>query len=403
MKLAPRGMTRNSSYRGTRMEERGGQQRRPILFCPRYYYPAEFSQPAQVFRRFNASTLQRFSDLGRGTAALCSFPFLAMFLFAAAHLSAQPFQFPTANQALLEPGGEDRFFVGTVGKPWMSGTFGCVRTDGWQMHEGLDIRCLQRDKQGEPLDPVLATADGTVAYVNRRSSLSTYGNYLVLRHQIEGLELYSLYAHLREIRDGLSAGQTVKAGDPVAVMGRTANTRQAISKERAHVHFELNLLVNERFPEWYRKTFPGQRNDHGMWNGQNFLGLDPRLILLAQHGQGSNFSLVSFIQSQPELCRVLVRVTEFPWLKRCAPLVQRNPVAEREGVAGYELSLNYNGLPCQVIPRAASEMKRRSRVQLLAVNEAEYREHPCRKLVVTKNGRWELANNGLHLVGLLTY
>ena len=53
---------------------------------------------------------------------------------------AQPFQLPTANHALFDAGGEERFFVGTVGKPWTTGTFGCVRSGGWQMHEGLDIR-----------------------------------------------------------------------------------------------------------------------------------------------------------------------------------------------------------------------------------------------------------------------
>ena len=99
---------------------------------------------------------------------------------------AQPFQFPTANHALLEKDGVERFFVGTVGKPWTSGTFGCVRSDGWQLHEGLDIRCLQRDKRGEPSDPVLATADGTVVYISTRPSLSNYGNFLVVRHQDEG-------------------------------------------------------------------------------------------------------------------------------------------------------------------------------------------------------------------------
>ena len=102
---------------------------------------------------------------------------------------AQPFQLPTANHALFEPGGEERFFVGTVGKPWTTGCFGCVRSDGWQMHEGLDIRCLQRDKRGEPTDPVMATADGTVAYINSRPSLSNYGNYIVVRHVIEGIEI----------------------------------------------------------------------------------------------------------------------------------------------------------------------------------------------------------------------
>ena len=103
-------------------------------------------------------------------------------------LAAQPFRLPTANVAIFEPGGEDRYFVGTVGKPWMSGTFGCVRTEGWQMHEGLDIRCLQRDRRGEPVDPVLAAVDGTVAYFNAKPGLSNYGKYVILRHQIEGLD-----------------------------------------------------------------------------------------------------------------------------------------------------------------------------------------------------------------------
>src|SRR6267142_5342463 len=97
-----------------------------------------------------------------------------------------PFQRPTANRALFEKDGEERFFVGTAGKPWTTGTFGCVRSEGAQMHEGLDIRCLHRDKRGEPTDAVMATADGTVAYLNRRPSLSNYGNYVVLRHLIEG-------------------------------------------------------------------------------------------------------------------------------------------------------------------------------------------------------------------------
>src|SRR5262249_38838885 len=128
--------------------------------------------------------------------ALSAFRIVAFHLGLLSTVHAQPFQFPTANHALLEKGGEEKFFVGTTGKPWTTGTFGCVRTDGHQLHEGLDIRCLQRDKHGEPTDPVMATADGEVAYINRKAGLSNYGNYIVVRHQIGGIEIYSLYAHL---------------------------------------------------------------------------------------------------------------------------------------------------------------------------------------------------------------
>ena len=316
---------------------------------------------------------------------------------------AQTFQLPTANHALFETGGEERFFVGTAGKTWTTGTFGCVRTGGWQLHEGLDIRCLQRDQRGEPTDPVLATADGTVAYISLRPSLSNYGNYLVLLHHVEGLEIYSLYAHLREVRHDLKVGQAVKAGEPVAVMGRTANTRESISKDRAHVHFELNLLVNDRFATWHKQADPGQRNDHGEWNGQNLLGIDPRLVLLGQHEQGAGFSLLSFLQNQTELCRVIARKTDFPWVKRYAALVRPNPRAEREGIAGYEIALNFNGVAFELIPRAASEIKGKAKFQLVSVNEAEYHKNPARRLVGQKSRRWELTSHGLNLLELLTF
>jgi len=328
---------------------------------------------------------------------------LAAVTLPALAMSAEALLLPTANRALFEPGGEGKFFVGTAGKPWTSGTFGCVRSEGWQFHEGLDIRCLQRDARGEPIDPVLATADGAVAYINTRPSLSNYGNYIVLRHQVEGLEIYSLYAHLREVVPHLKIGQSVRAGETIAVMGRTSNTRQVITRDRAHVHFELNLLLNDRFASWYRGAHPGERNDHSDWNGQNLEGIDPRAVLLAQKAQGDHFSLLDFVRRQAELCRVLVRATHFPWLKRYPLLIRPNPVAEKEGIAGYEISLNFNGLPYQLVPRAASEIKTKSRFQLLSVNEAEQQKNPCGRLVSKRGSRWELTSHGLQLLELLTY
>lgn len=335
----------------------------------------------------------------------CRLPLLlAAGLGCAASLTAQPFHFPTANRALLQPGGEERFFVGTVGKPWTSGMFGCVRTDGRQMHEGLDIRCLQRDKRGEPTDPVLASADGTVAYINARPSLSNYGNYIVLRHVIDGIEVHSLYAHLREVRAGLQPGHAVKAGEAIGVLGRTSNTRERISQERAHVHFEIDFVVSDRFPAWYRKTYPTQRNDHGAWNGQNLIGLDPRLVLLAQQREGTNFSLVRFLRRETELCRVFVREPQLAWARRHPLLVKPNPLTQKEAVAGYELALNFNGLPFEVIPRAASEVKSKSKFVLLSVNDAEQARNPCRKLVSKdRAGRWQLAASGQRLLELLCH
>ncbi len=311
-------------------------------------------------------------------------------------LQAQsPFQFPTANHALYEPGGDARFLAPTApDKPWTSGGFGCVRDNGTRMHEGLDIRSLQHDRRGEPTDPVCATADGVVAYISRHPGLSNYGNYVVIRHIIEGLEIYSLYAHLSQVAPGLVIGQPVRAGQQIGVMGRTS-TAEVITKDRAHVHFELNVFVNDNFAAWFKRADPGERNDHGIWNGQNLNGLDERQILLQEHQQGARFSLLTFVRSQNELCRVQVRATSFPYLKRYAPLVLPNPRAEKEGVAGYEIALNYNGVAFALMPRPESEMKSRARFQLLEVNDAEARANSCRKLVIERGGHWVLGPHGL--------
>jgi murein DD-endopeptidase MepM/ murein hydrolase activator NlpD len=323
--------------------------------------------------------------------------------FCAALFAQEPFQFPTTNHNLFVVGNQLKFFAPTApDKPWTSGSFGCVRDYGQRLHEGLDIRSLQRDKRGEPTDPVLAAADGTVVYCSTKPSLSNYGNYLVIRHVVEGMEIYSLCAHLSAIQPGIVVGKNVKQGEVIATMGRTSNA-EVITRDRAHVHFELNVLVNDNFAAWFKTASPGERNDHGEWNGQNLNGLDPREILLREHNPNGNFSLLDFIRSQTELCRVLVRATNFPYLKRYPMLVLRNPIAEKEGVAGYEIALNFNGVAFALLPRAESEMKSRAKFQLLSVNEAEEKANPCRHLVVQRNDRWKLANEGLRELELLTY
>ncbi|HEX4120161.1 MAG TPA: M23 family metallopeptidase [Verrucomicrobiae bacterium] len=329
-----------------------------------------------------------------------------LFAFFAVTVSAfaqQPFQFPTANHALFEKDGDDRFLVPTPGKTWVSGSFGCVRSDGHQMHEGLDIKCLQRDRRGEPLDPVMATADGVVAYVNNHPSFSNYGRYIVLYHRIGGMEIYSLYAHLSEVEAGIRVGRAVRAGEKIAVMGRTSNTGERISKERAHVHFELNLFYNDHFDAWFKKNYPTERDDHGNYNGQNLVGIDPRLLLLAEHQEGGRFNLLNWIQRRTELCRVLVRKTGFSWVRRYPMLVKQGAPGPHEAVAGYEIALDYNGLPFELIPRSATQFKGPARYQLVSVNVAEYVKNPCRSLVTRRGTRWELANNGVRLLDMLTY
>jgi murein DD-endopeptidase MepM/ murein hydrolase activator NlpD len=197
-------------------------------------------------------------------------------------------------------------------------------------------------------------------------------------------------------------GQPVRTGQPIAIMGRTSNTHERISKDRAHVHFELNLFYSDHFNSWFKRRFPGERNDHGLFNGENLVGIDARLILLAEHEEGARFDLLNWIQHRPELCRVLVRQTDFPWVRRYPMLVKQGALAPGEQVAGYEIALDFNGLPFELIPRPATQFKGPAKYQLLSVNEAEYTKNPCRRLVARQGSRWELAGNGMNLLELLT-
>ena len=249
----------------------------------------------------------------------------------------------------------------------------------------------------------MASADGTVAYLSTRAGLSNYGIYLVLRHQIEGLEVYTLYAHLSSVRKGLRVGDSVRAGEVVATMGRTTNTREGISKDRAHLHFEIDLVANGRYAAWHAGNLKGIRNDHGNFNGRNLLGIDPAAIFREQSRLGAGFRLVQFLQSRPVLARVAVRGGQPAWVRRYPQLLVRNPAAEREGVAGYEFALAFNGLPIRITPRSAREFTGNGKVQLLEVNPAELAQHPCGKMVFKRGQVWTLLPKAQELMDLLTY
>src|ERR1017187_4055716 len=79
---------------------------------------------------------------------------------------------PTDNDALFRGGGAEfyqyieRDYKGEKSTPWEGGQYGFVRNPietpagivYTRFHEGIDIRPLQRDERGEPIDPVHAIA-----------------------------------------------------------------------------------------------------------------------------------------------------------------------------------------------------------------------------------------------------
>src|SRR6266581_6379127 len=174
---------------------------------------------------------------------------------------------PTDNDALFSGDGAafyqyvERNYKGLKSTPWEGGQYGFVRdptdTAGGvvftRFHEGIDIRPLQRDSRGDPLDEVHPIADGKVVHVNAVPGYSNYGKYVVIEHRWDGSNYYSLYGHLSSV--AVQPGETVRRGQRIGVMGYTGT---GINRERAHLHLELCLMFSRQFEAWYNTFF---RND----------------------------------------------------------------------------------------------------------------------------------------------
>lgn len=245
--------------------------------------------------------------------------------------SAERFVFPTKNP-WLGRGQPERFyapverdFEGKKTFPWEGGMYGFTRTPKREngrifftrFHEGIDISPLQRDENGEPLDPVFASADGTVVHVSADPGASNYGIYVVLQHECSGSPFFTLYSHLADVR--VKPGQRVSQGETLGLLGYTG---RGINKARAHVHFEICMMWNRNFEFWFPKFFQGTENKHGIFNGMNLQGMDPVGVMEYFRSSPSG-SLAGFVQTLPPAFRITIPnapgfdlVRLYPWLVR---------------------------------------------------------------------------------------
>src|SRR2546421_12388516 len=126
---------------------------------------------------------------------------LLLGLMAAASSGAEPLNLvlPTDNDALLRGDGPafyqyiERDYHGEKSTPWEGGRYGFVRNPVetsagiiyTRLHEGMDIKPLQRDASGEPLDSVRAIAPGLVGHANLMDGYSNYRRYGVVEHRVD--------------------------------------------------------------------------------------------------------------------------------------------------------------------------------------------------------------------------
>jgi murein DD-endopeptidase MepM/ murein hydrolase activator NlpD len=313
---------------------------------------------------------------------------------------------PTENDGLFRNDGPafyqyiERDYQGAKSTPWEGGQYGFVRdpietSQGLvytRFHEGIDIRPLHRDAQGDPTDEIHAIAGGQVVHVNTVPGFSNYGRYVVVEHHWGGSSYYSLYGHLSSIR--VHPGQVVQKGEVIAVMGYTG---VGINRERAHVHLELNLLLSHQFEKWHDFFIKHDPNHNGIYNGINLAGMDVARLYLALR-KNSALTIPQFLESEEVFYKVtLPRAAHFE-LPKLYPWMLRGRAGGHS--ASWEVSFNRAGVPLQIQPSD----KKVTGPQLSDVKKSsvEYKLQ-TRDIVTGRNGRGALTQYGQQLMRLLIF
>jgi murein DD-endopeptidase MepM/ murein hydrolase activator NlpD len=129
------------------------------------------------------------------------------------------------NAATYKPNGLPAITDGDFMVPMAN----AVVTSGFGMRWGRKHAGIDFDVVGADTAPVVAAADGIVV---RSYYSSSYGNCIIIRHNIRGKQYETLYAHLnnRQVKEG----QKVSKGQFIGMMGNTGRSTGP------HLHFEIH-------------------------------------------------------------------------------------------------------------------------------------------------------------------
>ncbi|MFY7670992.1 peptidoglycan DD-metalloendopeptidase family protein [Tenacibaculum sp. MEBiC06402] len=110
------------------------------------------------------------------------------------------------------------------------------------IHLGLDLWCDSGTK-------VLSVLAGEIHSFKNNLNHGDYGPTIIVKHNEQGKEFYSLYGHLSlESLENLEVGQKVKQGQVIATLGKST-----INGDYApHLHFQLILDIQD-----FKGDYPG--------------------------------------------------------------------------------------------------------------------------------------------------
>jgi peptidoglycan LD-endopeptidase LytH len=332
------------------------------------------------------------------------------------------YAYPTDQQALWQT-NSTVVYMPTASGRLVSALYGSTRTRRFgsrllpAFHEGIDLAPLERGKGGVALDPIYAVADGEVAYISAQAGGSNYGRYIVLTHRDPVGTIYSLYAHLGGVERGLKQGQAVKRGDRIGTMGHSSSS--GIPVARAHLHMEVGVILQDQFARWYQRE--DRRLTHGRYHGHNLQGIDPLVVwgyapdsetpaapywraerdaATAADGEVPPFSMQAYLLQASAGFELVVALTRLPdYFQRYPSLWQGPPF--RAGAL--VMAVSEGGVPLRARQATALEAEQAEDGAWVArVDEAVLGRNGLR-LVVERDGTWQLGRNGVRWLEMLLF
>ena len=103
------------------------------------------------------------------------------------------------------------------------------------LHVGIDI--------GAPVGtPCMAFMDGEISHFGYNPEPGDYGNVLITKHHLDGVDLWALYGHLSsESIENKTVGQKIVAGEVISWFGEEHEN----GGWEPHLHFQLSLVEPE--------------------------------------------------------------------------------------------------------------------------------------------------------------
>jgi len=99
------------------------------------------------------------------------------------------------------------------------------------LHPGIDSNSNSENAG----DPIYGAMEGRVVSTG---TIDSFGNYVVIEHNKQGITFFSVYAHLSEIEDGIEENAWLSTGEKIGEMGQSGG------QETVHLHFEVRLENN---------------------------------------------------------------------------------------------------------------------------------------------------------------